>query len=74
MSELVYELVSTQFARNLNALKSCMNKAQEFAESNKFDVNCFVDIKLAPDMFNSTGHESLRSQAFYRQKTSCLHL
>lgn len=47
----VYETVVQQFSQNLVALKTILNKAKTHAEYNKFDVNKFLDYKIAPDMF-----------------------
>lgn len=52
--QLVHELVSTQFVRSLHALKNLLSKASSHAKANNFDENKFLDLKLAPDMFNLT--------------------
>ncbi|MBP9674816.1 MAG: DUF1993 domain-containing protein [Bacteriovoracaceae bacterium] len=54
MNRVVFEMGATQIIKNLHALKICMNKAKAHAEHNKFDVNKFLDMKLAPDMLNFT--------------------
>jgi len=51
MNSIVYDIIQLQFTQNLNALKHCLLKAQGHAEANKFDAQCFLDTKLAPDMF-----------------------
>lgn len=51
-AQLVYDLVNTQFIRNLHAFKNLLNKAKAHAEVNKFDPNKYLDVKFAPDMFN----------------------
>jgi hypothetical protein len=52
--ELVFEMISKQYVSSLVALKACLLKAKTHAETNKFDSNKFLDMKLAPDMFNFT--------------------
>jgi hypothetical protein len=39
-----------QFAHTLRVLDSVLTKAERYAESRKFDVNNFVNARLAPDM------------------------
>ena len=48
----VFEFSVPQFIRTLNALKECLKKAAGHADQNKFDVNNFFQMKLAPDQFN----------------------
>lgn len=50
--ELVYHLLVPQYVRALNGLKVVMQKARLHAEKNNYSPNKFLDIKLAPDMFN----------------------
>jgi hypothetical protein len=54
MQNLVYELISAQYIASLSALKEILLKAKSHAETNKFDPNKFLDMKLAPDMFPFT--------------------
>ncbi len=49
--DLVYEMIIGQYGKNLQALRGILAKTKEFAEQRKFDVNLFLDMKLAPDMF-----------------------
>jgi hypothetical protein len=48
---MVFQLVSTQFLKTLSGLRTCLVKAKEHAQKRNFDPNCFLDLKLAPDMF-----------------------
>lgn len=54
MENFIAELINTQFVRNLNSLKVMMKKAEETAKKNNFEVDKFLDVKLAPNMFNLT--------------------
>ena len=54
MSEVVYDIIVKQYMNSLNALKGCMAKAKAHAEANNFAPEKFMDMKLAPDMFNFT--------------------
>ena len=47
----VCDIVSTQFTRSLESLRSLLVKAQDHAKERKFDENLYLDMKLAPDMF-----------------------
>lgn len=51
MHNLVHEMITTSFVRNLKALKGILNKARTHAENNKFAPEKYLDMKLAPDMF-----------------------
>lgn len=53
-SKLVHEIITVQYVRSLNALKNILNKAKSHAHNYKFDENKYLDLKLAPDMFNFT--------------------
>jgi hypothetical protein len=46
----MYHLAIQQFVRTLNNLDAILGKAQAYAETRKFDVNNFVQARLAPDM------------------------
>ncbi|PIP93783.1 MAG: hypothetical protein COW00_07820 [Bdellovibrio sp. CG12_big_fil_rev_8_21_14_0_65_39_13] len=54
MENLVHEIIVTSYIRNLKAMKTILAKAKAHADTNKFEVNRFMDMKLAPDMFNFT--------------------
>ena len=47
---LMYYLAIRQFARTLKNLDAVLNKAEEHATTRGFDVNNFVNARLAPDM------------------------
>jgi len=47
----IYETVVHQFSQNLLALKNILEKAKSHADYMKYDVNTFLTMKLAPDMF-----------------------
>jgi hypothetical protein len=51
MKNPVYEIVVDQFTRNLNSLRTLLQKAKEHASERKFDENNFLQVRLAPDMF-----------------------
>jgi len=51
---VIFDTIVTGFIRNLHGLKTILHKTEEHAKNNKFDVNTFMDVKLAPDMFNFT--------------------
>ena len=46
----MYYLAIRQFARTLKNLDTVLNKADEYAQSRGFDVNNFMQARLAPDM------------------------
>jgi uncharacterized protein len=46
----MYYLAIRQFARTLKNLEVQLNKAEEYALTRGFDVNNFVNARLAPDM------------------------
>ena len=46
----MYYLAVRQFARTLKNLDSLLSKAEEHATSRGFDVNNFINARLAPDM------------------------
>ncbi len=52
--EIVFDIISTQFLSSLRSLKDCLLKAKTHAEVNKFSPDKYLDMKLAPDMFNFT--------------------
>lgn len=52
MSQLINEIVVHQYIKGLEGLKTIMTKAKVHADEYKFDANKYLDIKLAPDMFN----------------------
>jgi hypothetical protein len=52
--QIIFDTIVNGFMRNLHGVKTILNKAQEHAKHHKFDVNTFLDMKLAPDMFNFT--------------------
>ena len=54
MQHDVSDIVSTQFTRTLEALRTILTKAQDHAKERKFDENLYLDMKLAPDMLNFT--------------------
>lgn len=39
------------FTQLLPAMSGCLDKAQAFAESRKYDPNLLLQLRLAPDMF-----------------------
>ena len=46
----MYYLAVRQFARTLKNLDAILAKAEEYAQSRGFDVNNFINARLAPDM------------------------
>lgn len=46
----MYYLAIRQFARTLKNLDQVLNKADEYALARGFDVNNFINMRLAPDM------------------------
>ena len=54
MSDIIHDIIVQQYMVNLRALKGMLAKAKFHADTNKFDVQHFLDIKLAPDMWNFT--------------------
>ena len=46
----MYHLVIRQFERSLRNLDAIIGKAEAYAQARKFDVNNFVNARLAPDM------------------------
>jgi len=59
--DLVYDLVASQFLRNLKGLKSCLEKAKTHAENCQYSSDKLLDVKLAPDMFNFTKQVQIAS-------------
>jgi len=52
MNISVYSLVVEQFTRSLEALNGLLAQAEKFAKERNFDANSFLELRLAPDMFN----------------------
>ena len=51
MSHPLYDATIPAFARSLNALDACLDKAQIHADSLKCDIGNILGSRLAPDMF-----------------------
>jgi uncharacterized protein len=51
---MIYELTNLQFAKMLGNLAAILMKAQQYADSKKFDIQVLLNARLAPDQFNLT--------------------
>ena len=49
---MIHEITVTQFVKGLQQLSSFFDKAQQYAETKKFDVEVLLQSRLAPDQFN----------------------
>jgi hypothetical protein len=49
---MLYAITVTQFQKTLNNLSSFLDKAAQFAEVKKIDVDVLLNSRLAPDQFN----------------------
>lgn len=49
---MFYEMTVTQFIKMLNNLSAFMDKAVQYAETKKFDLDVLLNGRLAPDQFN----------------------
>lgn len=49
---MIYDLTVTQFIKMLQNLTTLLDKAAQFAEAKKFEVNVLLQSRLAPDQFN----------------------
>jgi uncharacterized protein len=49
---MLYEITITQYTKMLSNLSSMLDKAAEYAELKKFDVDVLLNARLAPDQFN----------------------
>ncbi len=51
---MLYEITVTQYSKMLDNLNRILEKAAEYAETKKFDVDVLLNSRLAPDQFNLT--------------------
>lgn len=49
---MLYEITVPQFVKILNNLLNILDKAAQFADSKKFDMEVLLNARLAPDQFN----------------------
>lgn len=49
---MIYELTIPQFQKTLTNLRSILTKAQNYADTKKFDSEVLMQSRLAPDQFN----------------------
>lgn len=49
---MFYEITITQFSKMLGNLSAILDKAADFAESKKIEVEVLLNARLAPDQFN----------------------
>jgi hypothetical protein len=49
---MLYDITITQFVKGLNQLSTFFDKASQYAEAKKFDVEVLLNGRLAPDQFN----------------------
>jgi len=49
---MLYAITVTQFQKTLNNLSSFLDKAAQYAEVKKIDVDVLLNSRLAPDQFN----------------------
>jgi len=49
---MYYEIIVTQFTKMLKNLNALLDKAAQFADSKKIDVEVLLNSRLAPDQFN----------------------
>lgn len=49
---MLYDLTNPQFIKMLQNLSTLLDKASQFAEQKKFDVEVLLNSRLAPDQFN----------------------
>jgi uncharacterized protein len=50
--QMLYEITVPQFAKTLRNLNAMLDKATQYAENKKFDVEVLLNSRLAPDQFN----------------------
>ena len=51
---MLYEFTTQQFMKMLRNLSSILDKAAQYAEAKKFDMDVLLQSRLAPDQFNLT--------------------
>jgi uncharacterized protein len=51
---MLYEITIPQFLKMLHNLSAILDKAAQFADSKKFEVDVLLQSRLAPDQFNFT--------------------
>jgi hypothetical protein len=51
---MLYEITVTQYIKMLDNLSHILNKAAQYAESKKFDIDVLLNSRLSPDQFNLT--------------------
>lgn len=49
---MLYDITVTQYSKMLGNLSHILNKAAEYAEAKKFNVEVLLNSRLAPDQFN----------------------
>jgi hypothetical protein len=49
---MLYEITITQYIKMLDNLSHILNKAAQYAEGKKFDLDVLLNSRLAPDQFN----------------------
>ncbi|MES2823001.1 MAG: DUF1993 domain-containing protein [Pseudomonadota bacterium] len=49
---MLFATMVTQYGKTLDNLSACLEKAEKYAESKKFDVEVLLNARLAPDQFN----------------------
>jgi uncharacterized protein len=49
---MLYDITVTQYSKMLGNLNHILNKAAEYAEAKKFNVEVLLNSRLAPDQFN----------------------
>lgn len=49
---MLYDITVTQYSKMLGNLSQFLNKAAEYAESKKFNLEVLLNSRLAPDQFN----------------------
>jgi hypothetical protein len=49
---MLYEITVTQYIKMLDNLSHILDKAAQYAESKKFDLDVLLNSRLAPDQFN----------------------
>ena len=49
---MLFAITVTQYCKTLDNLSSCLEKAAQYAEIKKFDVEVLLNSRLAPDQFN----------------------
>lgn len=49
---MLYEITVTQYSKMLDNLSRILDKAAQYAESKKFNVEVLLNSRLAPDQFN----------------------